>query len=163
MCATVYHLTVIFLAAMKHSPKAAVILPKPQLEIWFTVFLTIYASAAMGLIVSAFVKNSDRAMAVAPFVLIIQLLFSGVLFELEGAAQKISTVTVSRWAMECLGNITNLNKIDMAVKNMPHEPNDFYNRGVSHLLQTWGILGLVAVICGVISVIVLISLKRDQR
>lgn len=156
-------LTVIFLVAMKHAPKAAVILPKPQLEIWVTVFLTIYASAAMGLIVSAFVKNSDRAMAVAPFVLIIQLLFSGVLFELEGAAHKISTVTVSRWAMECLGNITNLNKLDMAVKNMPHEPNDFYNRGVSHLLQTWGILGLVAVICGVISVIVLTSLKRDQR
>ena len=81
-------LTVIFLAAMKHSPKAAVILPKPQLEIWVTVFLTIYASAAMGLIVSAFVKNSDRAMAVAPFVLIIQLLFSGVLFELEGLRRR---------------------------------------------------------------------------
>lgn len=156
-------LTAIFLLAMKHAPKSAQILGYPQLEIWVTVFLTIYASAAMGLIVSAFVKNSDRAMAIAPFVLIIQLLFSGVLFELEGAAHKISNVTVSRWSMECLGNITDLNKLDMEIKTMPHEPNDFYNRGVGHLLQTWGILFLVAVVCGVISVVVLRNLKRDQR
>lgn len=156
-------LTSIFLTAMKHAPKSAQILGYPQLEIWATVFLTIYASAAMGLIVSAFVRNSDRAMAIAPFVLIIQLLFSGVLFELEGAAHKISNVTVSRWAMECLGNITDLNKLDMEIKTMPHEPNDFYNRGVGHLMETWGILVLVALVCGGISVVVLRNLKRDQR
>lgn len=156
-------LTIIFLLSMKHAPKSALMLGYPQIEIWLTVFLTIYASAAMGLIVSAFVKNSDRAMAIAPFVLIVQLLFSGVLFELEGAAHKISYLTVSRWAMECLGNITDLNKLDMAIKTMPHEPNDFYNRGVTHLLQTWGILFMVSVACGVISVIVLRNLKRDER
>lgn len=156
-------LTSVFLLMMKHAPKAAQILPTPQLEIGLTMFLTIYASAAMGLIVSAFVKNADRAMAIAPFVLIIQLLFSGVLFELEGVAYKISYATVSRWSMECLGNITNLNKLDSAIKNVPHEAKDFYNRGVQHLANTWGILFAAAILCGVISVIVLRNLKKDQR
>ncbi len=156
-------LTTVFLMLMKHAPKKAQILATSQLEIWLTMFLTILASAAMGLIVSAFVRNADRAMAIAPFVLIIQLLFSGVLFELEGAAHKISYITVSRWSMECLGNITNLNKLKSSVKNMPHKTSDFYNRGVGHLTNTWGVLLLITLVCGVISAFVLRGLKKDQR
>lgn len=156
-------LTGLFLVLMKHAPKKEQVLPTPQLEIWLTIFLTIYASAALGLIVSSCVRNSDRAMALAPFVLIIQLLFSGVLFELKGAADKISYITVSRWSMECLGNITNLNKLNMKVTGMPHEHNDLYNRGASHLTNTWLILFLMMAVCGVISVIVLRNLKKDTR
>ena len=156
-------LTTVFLCLMKHAPKKALFMPTPQLEIWVTMFLTIYASAAMGLIVSAVVRNGDRAMAIAPFVLIIQLLFSGVLFELKGMSKKISLVTVSRWAMEGLGNITNLNALDSGIPNQPVQHNDFYNRGLGHLAHTWEILGVVAVICGIISVIMLHNLKKDRR
>lgn len=153
-------LTTVFLTSMEHAPEKALFLSHPQMEIWITVFLTIYASAAMGLIVSSLVKNSDRAMAVAPFVLIIQLLFSGVLFELEGAAHKISYITVSRWSMEALGNIADLNKMR---EEMFMDAKDIYERGVSHLTQTWGILLAMALLCGIISVVVLRSLKEDQR
>jgi len=156
-------LTGIFLLMMKHGPKKEQVLASPQMEIWLTIFLTIYASLAMGLIVSAFVKNADRAMALAPFVLIIQLLFSGVLFELKGAADKISCLTASRWSMECLGNITNLNNLKSAIENVPHKTSDFYKRGVGHLVSTWSILLLIMVICGIISVIVLQNLKKDER
>lgn len=156
-------LVTVFLLSMKHAPGKAQILQAPQVEIWLTMFLTIYASLAMGLIISAFVRNTDRAMAVAPFVLIIQLLFSGVLFDLEGAAHKISYMTVSRWAMECLGNITDLNKLDSAIKNVPHQVHDFYDRGVRHLAQTWGILILISAVCGLVSMMVLHNLKKDQR
>ena len=74
-----------------------------------TLLLTVMASAAMGLIISAFAKNGDRAMTFAPFVLIVQLLFSGILFKLEGAVDVISRVTVSRWAIEGLGSTADLN------------------------------------------------------
>ena len=104
-------LVAIFLRLMKHSAEAGLYFAKPGMEIWITMILTIFASASMGLIVSSLMKNGDRAMAVAPFVLIIQLLFSGVLFTLDGMAEHVSKITVSRWAMECLGNITNLNKL----------------------------------------------------
>ena len=156
-------LTGLFLLLMKHAPQKQQILLNPQMEIWLTIFLTIYASSALGLIVSSCVRNSDRAMALAPFVLIIQLLFSGVLFELKGAADKISYITVSRWSMECLGNITNLNKLDMKVAGMPHKHNDIYNRGAEHLADTWWILIIMTLICGVISIVVLRNLKNDTR
>lgn len=103
-------------------------------------------------------------MAVAPFVLIIQLLFSGVLFTLDGMAEHVSKITVSRWAMECLGNITNLNKLTSRLSpGGVHEVEDYYVRTTTHLAHTWEVLILVAVLCGIISIVVLRSLKKDHR
>ena len=53
----------------------------------FTVWLTVIASVAMGFIISSVVQSGDKAMAAAPFVLIVQLLFSGILFTLKGAGK----------------------------------------------------------------------------
>ena len=66
-------------------------------EIFLTVVLTILASMSMGLLISALVKTGDKAMTLAPFVLIVQLLFSGILFKLEDAAKYIAYLTVSKW------------------------------------------------------------------
>ena len=157
-------LVAIFLRLMKHSAEAGLYFAKPGMEIWITMILTIFASASMGLIVSSLMKNGDRAMAVAPFVLIIQLLFSGVLFELKGYAELVSKITVSRWAMECLGNITNLNKLTSRMSpGGVHEIEDYYVRTTTHLAHTWEVLALVAVLCGIISIVVLRSLKKDHR
>lgn len=157
-------LAAIFLRLMKHSAEAGLYFAKPGMEIWITMILTIFASASMGLIVSSLMKNGDRAMAVAPFVLIIQLLFSGVLFTLEGKAELVSKITVSRWAMECLGNITNLNKLTSRLSpGGIHEVEDYYVRTTTHLAHTWEVLILVAVLCGIISIVVLRSLKKDHR
>lgn len=157
-------LVAIFLRMMKHSAEAGLYFAKPGMEIWITMILTIFASASMGLIVSSLMKNGDRAMAVAPFVLIIQLLFSGVLFTLDGMAEHVSKITVSRWAMECLGNITNLNKLTSRLSpGGVHEVEDYYVRTTTHLAHTWEVLILVAVLCGIISIVVLRSLKKDHR
>lgn len=157
-------LVAIFLRLMKHSAEAGLYFAKPGMEIWITMILTIFASASMGLIVSSLMKNGDRAMAVAPFVLIIQLLFSGVLFTLDGMAEHVSKITVSRWAMECLGNITNLNKLTSRLSpGGVHEVEDYYVRTTTHLAHTWEVLLLVAVLCGIISIVVLRSLKKDHR
>lgn len=157
-------LVAIFLRLMKHSAEAGLYFAKPGMEIWITMILTIFASASMGLIVSSLMKNGDRAMAVAPFVLIIQLLFSGVLFTLDGMAEHVSKITVSRWAMECLGNITNLNKLTSRLSpGGVHEVEDYYVRTTTHLAHTWEVLILVAVLCGIISIVVLRSLKKDHR
>lgn len=157
-------LVAIFLRLMKHSAEAGLYFAKPGMEIWITMILTIFASASMGLIVSSLMKNGDRAMAMAPFVLIIQLLFSGVLFTLDGMAEHVSKITVSRWAMECLGNITNLNKLTSRLSpGGVHEVEDYYVRTTTHLAHTWEVLILVAVLCGIISIVVLRSLKKDHR
>ena len=92
-------------------PKEGIIFRSGFVECALTLLLTVMASAAMGLIISAFAKNGDRAMTFAPFVLIVQLLFSGILFKLEGAVDVISRVTVSRWAIEGLGSTADLNML----------------------------------------------------
>ena len=50
-----------------------------------TVWLTVLASIALGFVISAIVKTGDKAMAIAPFVLIIQLLFSGISIYIGGS------------------------------------------------------------------------------
>ena len=158
---------------LEHTAKGGAIWGShPGMEIWLTMVLTIFASASMGLIVSSLVRNADRAMAFAPFVLIVQLLFSGVLFALGDGALVISKITVSRWSMECLGNTADLNALPykeietetgelMKIPAKPYE--DFFVRTSEHLWHTWLILFLIMLICGVVSTIVLRNLKKDKR
>lgn len=166
-------LTTIFLNLLEYTAKGGAIWGShPGMEIWLTMVLTIFASASMGLIVSSLVRNADRAMAFAPFVLIVQLLFSGVLFALGDGALVISKITVSRWSMECLGNTADLNALPykeietetgelMKIPAKPYE--DFFVRTSEHLWHTWLILFLIMLICGVVSTIVLRNLKKDKR
>ncbi len=104
---------VVTFVLVKGTPSCkGVIISNATVEMIVLIFLTIYASAGMGLLLSSITKSADRAMAIAPFVLIIQLIFSGILFELTGATDKISYVTFSRWAMESIGSTCNLNELE---------------------------------------------------
>lgn len=99
--------------ALKGAPKCdGVIFGSSTFELMVTIFVTIYVSAGFGLLISAISKNGDRAMSIAPFVLIIQLLFSGILFALNGATDKISYFTFSRFSMEALGSTNSLNELE---------------------------------------------------
>ena len=57
------------------------------MEIYITMALTSLAGLTMGLMVSALVPNNDRAMSFIPLLLIPQVIFSGILFKLDGFAQ----------------------------------------------------------------------------
>lgn len=104
---------VVTFVLVKGTPSCkGVIISNATVEMIVLIFLTIYASAGMGLLLSSITKSADRAMAIAPFVLIIQLIFSGILFELTGATDKISYVTFSRWAMESIGSTCDLNELE---------------------------------------------------
>lgn len=82
------------------------------LEFYITLFLIMLASDAMGLLISSFVKKEELASKLAPYILIAQLLFSGLLFPLEGGAETLSAIMVSRWGMEALGSTSDLNSIN---------------------------------------------------
>lgn len=138
-----------------------------QVEIFLTIWLTVLASIAMGFVISAFVKSGDKAMAVAPFVLIVQLLFSGILFKLEGIGEKISYCTVSRWSVEALGSISDLNSMELKMqKDYPmlvHEAEEFFEATTDHLTNTWGILLGMVVLCTIVSMVVLRRVAKDTR
>jgi len=102
-------LTLVFVLTVG-APDEGVALPA-IIEIFLAVFLTAFAATAMGLFVSALFKNADRAMTVAPLLLMPQLLFSGLLFKLSGATEAVSWLVTCRFSMECLGTTANLNSL----------------------------------------------------
>ena len=136
-------------------------------ELFVTVWITVLASAAMGLTISSMVKTGDKAMALAPFVLIIQLLFSGILFKLEGAGEWISYCTISRWSVEALGSITHLNSLNLRLQEeiptLPHEAESFFEASAGHLVMNWAIMAVMTVIFIAGSIILLRNLSKDGR
>lgn len=136
-------------------------------EIMLTVWFTILAAMAMGLIISAIVRSGDKAMTLAPFVLIVQLLFSGILFTLEGAGEIISYCTISKWSVEALGSIVDLNSLDLRLKEqvpqLVNEAKDIYEHSASHLRFDWMMLLLMMLLFTILSCVALLNLKNDKR
>ena len=121
---------------------------------------------AIGFVISALVKNGDRAMTMAPFVLIIQLLFSGILFRLEGMGSKIAYFTVSKWSVEALGSTAILNDLPSKIqREMPAkiEVEDIFRASVEHLALDWGIMIGMMLLCAVLCTFLLRSLSKDSR
>jgi ABC transport system ATP-binding/permease protein len=78
--------------------------------------------------------------------LILQVIFSGLLFEPQGVANFISALTLSRWTLEGLGTTANLNQLLLgAVPGYEWDPA--YQATVFHLAQIWVVLGLYAGVC----------------
>ena len=131
-------------------------------EMFITFFLVIYASATLGLAVSCIVKNETAAMTVMPFVLIIQLVMAGVVFPLEGAAETISHLTVSKWGVAAI--CTTANVVDMPILSLAGVPDSaLYEFAVSNLTGMWSRLLIYALLYGVIGTISLKFIDRDKR
>ena len=154
--------------------KAGLFFDNFVLEIMITMLLTVLSATSLGLAISSVAKSGDKAMIVAPFVLIIQLLFSGILFDLSGITKYISYVTISRWSVSALGAITKINKMktyEAVNKDLPanlraliKNPKDPLFKISKHLvLQDWGILAIMCVICLIVGGLLLRRLKNDHR
>ena len=138
----------------------------PFVEILTTTFLTAVASTAMGLFVSSLFTNADRAMTVAPILLMPQILFSGLIFKLSGATETISWLAVCRWSMEGYGTTTNLNELPLRLQQegvqIPHEAESFFEFTSSHLLGSWGILVIYTVVFLILARIVLSKIGKEK-
>jgi ABC-type multidrug transport system ATPase subunit/pSer/pThr/pTyr-binding forkhead associated (FHA) protein len=135
-------------------PEQGVLFNNAYWELFATSFLTSLSASAMGIFVSSLFKNADRAMTIAPLLLMPQLLFSGLIFELSGVSEGISFLAVCRWAMEGLGTTANLNALDLITKQgvvMPREMESFYDFTQSHMLTVWAILFSFVIVFSILS------------
>lgn len=138
-------------------------------EIILTLWFTILASEAMGFIVSSVAKSGDKAMTYAPILLIVQLLFSGILFEMKGFSELLSMLTISKWSVEALGSSVNLNamqtlmEIDYPSLNLEREAEAIFDHTAGHLITEWGVLLLMTALFLVITLVLLRSIKKDRR
>lgn len=148
-------------------PEKGILMKNSFPEMFVTIWLTITASMALGFILSAVVKSGDKAMACAPFVLIIQLLFSGILFELKGAGNKIAYATISKWSVESLGSIADLNSLTMKMQEelpgIGHEFQEIFEFAKKHLLSNWAVLAVMVAVCFVVTVLALRNVAKDGR
>lgn len=151
-------LVLIFVAALG-SPEEGLWLSHSSVEIMLTVFITIVAAEMLGLIVSACVRSGDKAMAVAPFILIVQLLFSGILFELKGAGKYLSYVTVSKWSVGALGAISDLNNLEGNI----NKAEDMFKNVADRMFDDWKIMLIMVAVSLVICIVALKRITRDGR
>ncbi|WP_414577752.1 ATP-binding cassette domain-containing protein [Anabaena sp. CCY 9402-a] len=133
--------------------------PQPDLIPWqlglvITTFLTLLTSISLGLLVSSFVKNISQANSALPLLLLPQIIFSGVLFKIEGAASIVSWLMLSRWSVGAYGTLVNLNALVPApiilgngsTVPQPFEPTSIYEATWSNLSVNWGVLCLHTII-----------------
>lgn len=157
-----------------------------RLEYFVSIFLIIYASDVLGIAVSSIVKTETAAMTVMPFVLILQLVFSGAIFPLEGLSNPLSCLTLSRWGMAAMGTSVDLNMLPTnitlqkfewstspdyvgdtydsvydVVKEQEYEMDfEFYP---GHLVNIWLVLIGYTALYGAVSIIGLEFVDKDKR
>lgn len=113
-------------------------------------FITIFSSSSIGLFVSIIAKDSSVASFMPALLVVPQLLFSGIIFPLEGIVEKISNLILGRWSVEAFGTINDLNSlITLVQEKIPgyiRETESFYTFTVEHLTNDVSIIVLMTVI-----------------
>lgn len=148
-------------------PKEGIFLGFSIIEYFITLFLVIWCSDIMGIMISSVASTPNAAMTAMPFVLILQLVMSGVLFDLKGWAKGVANITFSKWGMSALGSIGDLNSEELPLKMSLVFPNvvrmeteSVYDATASNLLAAWGCILLIGISSAVISIL---SLKIRNR
>lgn len=165
MCAVqAFLLTTVFVVLVGEPGEGVVF--SPYLELLLTTFLTMLAATATGLFVSSLFKNADRAMTVAPILLMPQLLFSGLIFTLEGPSELISWIAACRFSMEGYGTTANLNDLPTNLQQqgfaIEREAENFYSFTPEHFAFALGMLCVFVVVFSIAAIIVLRNIKKER-
>ncbi|WP_013320319.1 ATP-binding cassette domain-containing protein [Gloeothece verrucosa] len=137
--------------------------PEPDTIPWvvgmgITTYLTLLASMSLGLMISAGVKNSTQANNALPILLLPQIIFSGVLFEIKGTLTKlVSWLMLSRWSIGAYGVLVEIqgmiktaqesDEVKVLKMALPFEdPNNVYRETWENLSLNWGMLLLHTII-----------------
>ena len=179
-------------AAFLHYPAVTPLFGSSMLEFFITYFLVTYAADALGLAISAIVRTPTTAMTVMPFVLIVQLLFSGMLFPLQGPVGLVGNLTISKWGLNaaCVSadynNLENTELVNTSValqnivsrEGYPIEGqtvdalvrdyyevsvNEDYAHTAGNLAADWGVIVLQVAVYGAAAVVALEFVDRDKR
>ncbi|MCL2227866.1 MAG: ATP-binding cassette domain-containing protein [Oscillospiraceae bacterium] len=165
VCAVQSIMIVTVFAVMVGLPRSGVLMGA-YFEILGATFLTALSASALGIFISSLFKNADRAMTVAPLLLMPQLLFSGMIFELSGLTNVLSYAVICRWSMQSLGTTSNLNALYTITQDglrAANEHSAFYTQTAAHLLSTWGALLFFAIMLSVCATLVLRNINSERR
>ena len=121
---------------------------------------TSVVGVAIRLFVSSAFNNPERAMAMAPMLIMPQLLFSGVVIELKGAMELISNFVNCRWGMSALGSIASLNGLMLKAEDkLGTLPEDkvaklrleidatLFDRSGFNAFSAWAVVFVFCIVC----------------
>ena len=94
-------------------PEKGLVTGNFTIDLAISLFLITYVSDILSLAISCLVHNTTTAMTVMPFMLIFQLIFSGGLIPLEGFAQKLTNLTITKWGLNNLCTLGDYNSQGM--------------------------------------------------
>ena len=123
----------------------------PAIEMTLVIIALGMASMMVGLIISSLVKTSEKTMPLLVMFAIVQVVFTGVLFQIydKPGIEQLAWLMPSRWAVAGMGNTVQLNVL------LPWDPTGGTSDGLwDHELSMWllnmGVLIAMSVICGVV-------------
>ncbi|MBI1876889.1 MAG: ABC transporter permease [Chloroflexi bacterium] len=114
-------------------PSTGVIFWAP-LEYYLTLLLTVLASIALGLFISASASSKDIVTYLILIVILVQIVFSGAIFELSGLTKPLSYLTITRWSLEALGISTNVESLN-SLSQVRVENTLDTGRGLQYLIK----------------------------
>ncbi|MCX4810060.1 FHA domain-containing protein [Streptomyces sp. NBC_01239] len=135
--------------ASREIPKQGLVLgSQTMLELCIPIMGLGFTAMMFGLIISSLVKTAEKTMPLLVMFAIIQVVFTGCLFTLNGSigVNQFSYLMPSRWAVGAAGATLDFNKIS------PPKPGDSTDPLWEHTVGAWGMdmaaLIALGVICG---------------
>jgi ABC-type multidrug transport system ATPase subunit len=136
--------------ATRGLPKEGLVLGSaPLVELCLPIMGLGFTSMMFGLIISALVKTSEKTMPLLVMFAIVQVVFTGCLFTLNGkiGVNELSYLMPSRWAVAAAGATLDFNKV-----NPPVKPGDTADPLWDHTITAWGLnmvaLIAIGIVCG---------------
>ncbi|MEV6616952.1 FHA domain-containing protein [Streptomyces sp. NPDC051051] len=120
----------------------------PLLELSLPIMGLGFTSMMFGLVISSLVKTAEKTMPLLVMFAIVQVVFTGCLFALNGSigANQVSYLMPSRWAVAAAGATLDFNKISPPEKGAGNDPL------WEHTIGAWSLdmaaLIVLGVICG---------------
>lgn len=117
------------------------------MDMFVTAFLCALSAAMLGMLCSSLFSNSTY---IAPVLVVIQIVFSGMIFTLDGVTKWVSNFVSCHWAMNALAALCNLNSLPVEV-DVPNigETSIYYSNAEFEperftLFSSWLMLALLA-------------------
>jgi len=127
-------------------------------------FATLFTIGTQALMVSSLVKNSQQASSTAPLLLIPQLIFSGVLFEINRSGDLIYPLITSRWSIKAMGIFSDVTELipggQAVIDQVPGA--GAYGATVTNLQGSLSVMGAQCVVFLTLTLASLLFLKHNR-
>jgi ABC-type multidrug transport system ATPase subunit/pSer/pThr/pTyr-binding forkhead associated (FHA) protein len=119
----------------------------PALELTLPIMALGFTSMMFGLIISSLVKTAEKTMPLLVMFAIIQVVFTGCLFQLydKVGVEQLAWLMPARWAVSAAGTTSQLNVL---LPWEPGNPDPLWDHELSQWLIDMGVLIGIGVLCG---------------